>query len=112
MSKRRTAATRAARTRVPALGKPRHKAVKESLLGEIAALTLVAFPLGCAVGYLLALVWHSAFVTELFRVPFAILPATYGVSILITVAATVLAALLVRRRLDHLDLIAVLKTRE
>ncbi len=89
-----------------------HAEISYLLLGEIAALTLAAFPLGCAVGYLLALVWHSAFVTELFRVPFAILPATYGVSILITVAATVLAALLVRRRLDHLDLIAVLKTRE
>ncbi len=89
-----------------------HAEISYLLLGEIAVLTLFAFPLGSAAGYLLTLVWHGAFVTELFRVPFAILPKTYGLSILITVAATVLSALLVRRRLDHLDLIAVLKTRE
>ena len=82
------------------------------LVPSIVLLTLLAFPLGCAAGYLLAVIWHGAFVTELFRVPLAILPRTYGLSILITVAATILAALLVRRRLDHLDLIAVLKTRE
>jgi putative ABC transport system permease protein len=89
-----------------------HAEISYLLVGEIALLTLLAFPLGCAAGYLLAVVWHGAFVTELFRVPFAILPRTYGLSILVTVAATILAALLVRRRLDHLDLIAVLKTRE
>lgn len=89
-----------------------HAEISYLLLGEIALLTLLALPLGCAAGYLLALVWHGAFVTELFRVPFAILARTYGLSIMITLAATLLAALLVRRRLDHLDLVAVLKTRE
>ena len=89
-----------------------HAEISYLLLGEIVLLTLLAFPLGCAAGYMLAAVWHGAFVTELFRVPLAILPRTYGLSILVTVVATVLAALLVRRRLDNLDLIAVLKTRE
>jgi putative ABC transport system permease protein len=82
------------------------------LLGELAMLTLLALPLGCAFGYLVTFLWQKAFVTELFRVPFWILPKTYAVSIIITIAATVLAALLVARRLRHLDLIAVLKTRE
>jgi putative ABC transport system permease protein len=89
-----------------------HAEISYLLLGEVAVLTLLAFPLGSAAGYFLALIWHDAFVTELFRVPFAILPKTYGLSIVITIIGTVLSALLVRRRLDHLDLIAVLKTRE
>lgn len=82
------------------------------LLGELAMLTILALPLGCALGYLVTFLWQGAFGTELFRVPFVILPKTYAVSIIIALAATVLAAVLVGRRLRHLDLIAVLKTRE
>jgi len=82
------------------------------LLGEIGVLTLVAMPMGCAIGYALTWLISDAFKTELFRVPFAILPDTYGISILVVLAATVTSAFVVRRRIQHLDLIAVLKTRE
>jgi len=82
------------------------------LLGEVALLTFVALPLGCASGYLLASLIVHAFETELYRVPMVIVASTYGWAILIGVAATAVSALLVRRRVDHLDLIAVLKTRE
>jgi putative ABC transport system permease protein len=82
------------------------------LLGEVALLTFVALPLGCATGY--GLVWLIAnrFETELFRVPMAILQSTYGEAMLIILAATAVSAAIVRRRIDSLDLIAVLKTRE
>ena len=50
--------------------------------------------------------------TELFRIPVAIEPATYGYAALLTLAATSVSAALVRRRIDRLDLIRVLKTRE
>ncbi|MCP4328707.1 MAG: FtsX-like permease family protein [Alphaproteobacteria bacterium] len=82
------------------------------LLGEVALLTFVALPLGCAAGY--GLVWLIAnrFETELFRVPMVILPSTYGWAMLIGLAATAVSAAIVRRRIDRLDLIAVLKTRE
>lgn len=82
------------------------------LLGEVGLLTLVALPLGCLFGYLLARGLIAAFQTELYRIPFVIEPATYAWAMLIVLAATALSALLVRRRLDRLDLIAVLKTRE
>ena len=82
------------------------------LLGEVALLTFVALPLGCAFGYALALLMVGAFETELYRVPLVILPSTYGWAIVIGVVATAVSALLVRRRVDRLDLIAVLKTRE
>ena len=82
------------------------------LLGETALLTLVALPLGCGFGYALARLIVAAFETELYRVPFVIEPATYAWAMVIGLAATIASALLVRRRLDRLDLIAVLKTRE
>jgi putative ABC transport system permease protein len=82
------------------------------LLGEVALLTFVALPLGCAAGFGLASLIVQAFETELYRVPLVILPETYGWAIVIGLAATAVSAFLVRRRVDRLDLIAVLKTRE
>ena len=82
------------------------------LLGEVALLTFVALPLGCFVGYLLASLIVHAFETELYRVPMVVLASTYGWAMLIGLLATAVSALLVRRRLDRLDLVAVLKTRE
>jgi putative ABC transport system permease protein len=41
-----------------------------------------------------------------------ILPSTYGTAVLIALAATIVSAAIVRRRLDRLDLIEVLKTGE
>jgi putative ABC transport system permease protein len=54
----------------------------------------------------------ASFNTELFRIPLVIEPSTYGLSVVIALAATILSALVVRHRVDHLDLIEVLKTRE
>jgi putative ABC transport system permease protein len=82
------------------------------LLGEVGLLIAVSLPFGCLLGRALSELMAAAFETELFRVPLVIKPATYGLSILIALGATVLSALLVRHRVDHLDLIEVLKTRE
>ncbi|MBL29180.1 MAG: permease [Rhodospirillaceae bacterium] len=82
------------------------------LLGEIGLLTWLAMPLGCLVGFTLAWYLSSAFGTELFRVPLVVTDATYGKAVLIALVSTIACAAFVRRRLDHLDLIAVLKTRE
>jgi putative ABC transport system permease protein len=49
---------------------------------------------------------------EQFRMPMLIASRTYAFSVVVILAAAVLSALLVRRRLDSLDLIGVLKTRE
>jgi putative ABC transport system permease protein len=82
------------------------------LLGETALLAFIALPLGCLVGYQLAWLISATFETELFRVPLVIQASTFGTSALIGLVATAVSAALVRRRLDRLDLIAVLKTRE
>jgi putative ABC transport system permease protein len=82
------------------------------LLGEIGFLTFVALPVGCVLGYGLGALLLSAFKTELYRIPMAIQMETLGLAVLIILSATLFSAFLVRRRLDTLDLIAVLKTRE
>jgi putative ABC transport system permease protein len=82
------------------------------LLGELLLLTLVALPVGCILGYLLAAGLSEAMKTELYRVPLVINGPTYGISVLVVVVATLVSCALVRRRIDRLDLVEVLKTRE
>lgn len=82
------------------------------LLGEVGLLIAVGLPLGCGLGLSLALLITKSFESELFRVPLVIEPQTYGVAVLVSLVAALLSGLLVRRRLDRLDLIEVLKTRE
>ena len=82
------------------------------LLGELALLTLLALPLGAALGYGLAAFLTHSFDTELFRIPLIVHSSTYGYAALVVVLAALVSGLIVRRRIDHLDLVAVLKTRE
>jgi putative ABC transport system permease protein len=82
------------------------------LLAEVGLLIVLALPLGALLGRGLAELMAATFSTELFRVPLTIDASTYGLSGAIAVAATLASAAIVRHRLDHLDLIEVLKTRE
>jgi putative ABC transport system permease protein len=82
------------------------------LLGEIAILTVLALPVGIAIGYLLGQLIMAEFTNEVYRLSFVVSPATIAWAWLTVIAATVVSSLLVRRRLDRLDLIAVLKTPE
>jgi putative ABC transport system permease protein len=80
------------------------------LFGELAVLGLAALPVGCAAGYGLVALIVNAFSTELFRIPLVISAWTYAFAISVVMAAGVVSALLVRRKLDQLDLLAVLKS--
>jgi putative ABC transport system permease protein len=82
------------------------------LLGELALLTILARPLGALIGYLLGEFIITAFSNELYRMSFVVAPSTLAWSFLTVIVAAFLSGLLVRRRLDRLDLVAVLKTRE
>jgi putative ABC transport system permease protein len=82
------------------------------LLGEIAIVTVIALPLGAVIGYWLGEMILALFTNEVYRLTFFVEPATIAWSWLTVVAATILSGLLVRRRLDRLDLVAVLKTAE
>jgi putative ABC transport system permease protein len=82
------------------------------LLGELAVVILLAIPLGLLLGYAFAGALVAAFNTELYRFPLVITPRTYAYAATAVLVAATLSGLAVRSRLDHLDLVAVLKTRE
>jgi putative ABC transport system permease protein len=82
------------------------------LLSELAAQVIVALPLG-----LLLSRWFTTWVVNLshperFRLPDEVAPRRLAFAVLVTLLASAASALLVRRQLDRLDLIGVLKTRE
>ncbi|HSH75754.1 MAG TPA: FtsX-like permease family protein, partial [Longimicrobiales bacterium] len=82
------------------------------LFGEQAVITLAAIPFGWAIGYALGYLVVSAMASETYRIPLVVSGATYFWTALITIAAATASGLLVRRRLNRMDLIAMLKTRE
>ena len=82
------------------------------LLGELAVVTAAAIPIGLVLGYLFAGLLVAAFNTELYRFPLVVSTRTFAFAATSVLVAAVLSGLAVRRRLDHLDLVAVLKTRE
>lgn len=82
------------------------------LLGELALVTVAAVPLGLALGYAMVAGTVQASNSEMFRIPLIVGPNTYALSAVTIVVATILSALVVRRQLDRLDLVEVLKTRE
>lgn len=82
------------------------------LLGELGVLVLVALPIGDGLGRGLAWATARAMETKLFRIPFVMLPSTYGVAMGIALASAAVSAAMVAWRIHRLDLIAVLKTRE
>lgn len=82
------------------------------LLGELGLLVLLSLPLGIAMG-----IWLSRYVTEqfsadLYTIPFGMRAATLAEGVLVVMAAAAATALLIRIRIDKLDLVQALKTRE
>jgi putative ABC transport system permease protein len=82
------------------------------LLGEMAVQVLLAIPLGLWIGQALCEGIAGTVDPERYRLPLVLSPTTYGYAVAVVLLASLVSALLVRRRLDHLDLIGVLKTRE
>jgi len=82
------------------------------LLGELALLTLLAIPPGLFVGWALSKWVLMSFDSEVYRIPLVITVPNIAWSLLTVLAASLISALVVRRKLDRLDLVAVLKTRE
>ena len=52
------------------------------------------------------------FESELYRIPLVIHPASYARAAIVTIVASLASGLLVRNRLDRLDLVDVLKSRD
>ncbi len=82
------------------------------LLGELAVLILAAIPLGLGIGWVLSAYTVTSFATDLFRIPLVLTPGAYAFASLVVLASATVSSLMVRRRLDRLDLVETLKTRE
>lgn len=86
--------------------------VSALLLAELVLTLLLAIPFGLGLGYAAARAVSAAHQTETFRIPVVIEARTWALAALVVLAAGLVTALLVRRRVDGLDLVAVLKARE
>jgi putative ABC transport system permease protein len=82
------------------------------LLLELALLTILAQPPGWAVGYGLAWMLERRMAGELMRAPLIVEHSTYVLASVFVLVAAAASAFFVRARLQRLDLIAVLKTRD
>jgi putative ABC transport system permease protein len=86
--------------------------ISSILLGELAAQVVLGIPLGFVIGHWWASLLAGSIDAEAIRFPFHIASSTYAAAGLIGLVSAVVSALLVRRQLDHLDLVAVLKSSE
>jgi putative ABC transport system permease protein len=82
------------------------------LLGEMAIGTAIALPLGMLLGYALVHVVAELTQSDQFLFPVVIQPRTYALAGLAVLVSGLASALVVRRRIDRLDMVAALKTRE
>lgn len=86
--------------------------VSTLLLGEQAIGIAVALPLGMLLGWGLVHLIAELLRSDQFLFPVVIRPRTYAWAALCVLAAAVASALVVRRHIDRLDMVAALKTRE
>jgi putative ABC transport system permease protein len=86
--------------------------VRAMLFGEQALVTLLGIPLSFAIGTLCAAWLMQLFEAERHRFPTVVTMSTYAIAAIVVLGSAAAAGLAIRRRLDRLDLVAVLKTRE
>jgi putative ABC transport system permease protein len=82
------------------------------LLGEMAISIGIALPLGMLLGFGLVHLIAGLMQSDQFFFPVVIQARTYAWAAVCVMAAGVASALVVRRRIDRLDMVAALKTRE
>ncbi|UWR21825.1 ABC transporter permease [Sulfitobacter sp. S190] len=82
------------------------------LIGEMMLIALIAQPFGWGIGAYIAHLMSTNFTSDLYEIPLVLKPATFTFASLVVLGAALMSVLVVRRRLDRLDLVSVMKTRE
>lgn len=82
------------------------------LMGEMMLIALIAQPFGWLIGAWIARAMTNAFTSDVYAIPLVLQPATFTSASLVVLTAAFVSVMIVRRRLDRLDLVAVMKTRE
>ena len=90
----------------------RRSEVSAILLDELALQVLLALGPGMYLGRVIAQSMMAQADPETYRFPVVISIQTYAFAAVVTIAASLATALAVRRRVDRLDMVAVLKSRE
>jgi putative ABC transport system permease protein len=86
--------------------------ISAMLIGEQLIAVLLSVPFGLWLGRQFVRLLVSRVDMETYRLSAELSLRSYAFAAAVTLVAALFSALLVRRRLDHLDLIDVLKTRE
>jgi putative ABC transport system permease protein len=89
-----------------------NREVSGVLFGELGTVVLLAQPLGWLIGYGIASAMAAAFSSDLYRVPFVVQRDVYATASLAVCVAALISAIAIRGRINNLDMIEVLKTRE
>jgi putative ABC transport system permease protein len=82
------------------------------LLGELALLTALSIPVGFVLGRVLGGIIMSGLESDIFRMPVVVEPRTYAFAASVVLASAALSAFIIKLKVDRLDLVAVLKTKE
>jgi putative ABC transport system permease protein len=82
------------------------------LLGELGLITFAAIPLGFLIGWGMCMYIAENLKTDLVRIPLIMEGSTYAFASEVVLISACISGLIVRHRLDHLDLISVLKAKE
>lgn len=82
------------------------------LFGEIAALVLLAIPLGIVLANWLSKLIAMGFSNETYQISATLSPSGLGDAVLVVLAALAVSVLLVRRSLDQMEMVTALKSRE
>lgn len=90
----------------------RKREVSYILLGELAIITLLAIPIGLPFGYAFAWLTTLAIDTETHRFPLVVSHYTFAYATCVILATAMASSWYVRRKLENLDLVAVMKVKE
>jgi putative ABC transport system permease protein len=82
------------------------------LVGELMLIALIAQPIGWLIGAWIASAMVGAFTSDLYSMPLILKPATFALASLVVLLTAFASVMIVRRRLDRMDLVSVMKTRE
>ncbi|NKX44845.1 FtsX-like permease family protein [Roseicyclus persicicus] len=86
--------------------------VSRVLVGETMLLALLAQPVGWLMGAWIARALASSFTSDLYAIPLVLEPKSFAWASLVVLAASLGSVMIVRRRIDRMDLVEVMKTRE
>lgn len=86
--------------------------VSQVLVGETMLLALIAQPVGWVLGAWIAHALTRSFTSDLYAIPLVLEPSNFAWASLVVLGASFASVMIVRRRIDTMDLVAVMKTRE